>query len=453
MDAGDTIAAIATPMGESGIGMVRLSGPAALRIVQAHFRSRRAASLDQAPSHTSHVGAFDDLDHAVVTLFRRPHSYTGEDVAEISVHGNPLILRRVLERCLEPLPGQEARARLAAPGEFTQRAFLNGKMDLAQAEAVADLIRAQTDAARRAAFRQLEGSLSWQVRGMRDQILPILAHIEVGLDHSDEDHDFLPREQLTQRCAELREAIRDILGSARVGRLLRDGLRVALVGPPNAGKSSLLNALLKEERAIVTPIPGTTRDTLEERLDWDGLPVRLIDTAGLREHTLDPVEAVGMERTRAAIAAADLVLVVLDRANPAHPEGEAVLSLVRDRPHRILANKSDIARTTLEGKMIAISALTGEGLDQVITAVKEFAYGTGASVAESEWLLNVRHAEALKRAQDAIDRADAASKAQAYEEVVALELRTALDALGEIIGVTSSEDLLGQIFSTFCVGK
>lgn len=446
----DTIAAVATPVGEGGIGVVRISGTDAVAIAQRFFHPMKRVLLSEVPSHTCHFGRIASVDQCVVSVFRSPHSYTGEDVVEISSHGSPLILRKILEQCFA------GGARLAAPGEFTQRAFLNGKLDLTQAEAVADLIRSKTDVAHTAALHQLEGRLSWAVRGLRDSLLPVLAHLEVGLDHSDEAHDFLPIERLRAKCAEMREAIDDILSSARVGKVLRQGFRLAIVGRPNAGKSSLLNALLKEERAIVTPIAGTTRDTLEETVSWDGIPVVLVDTAGLRQHTNDPIEKLGMDRTRQAIQSADLVLWVLD-ASELDTESDAPLkALLADKPVRRILNKMDLpsaATVSVDAGDLRLSAKTGEGLSAVIEAVKSEALGRGAQAGEAQWLLNTRHADALQRARAAVDRAEAAAGAEAYEECVALEIKTALDALGEIIGETTTEDLLGEIFANFCVGK
>lgn len=395
------------------------------------------------------------IDQVLVTVFRNPQSYTGDDVVEISTHGNPFILNQVLQACIQN------GARLAEPGEFTARAFLAGKMDLTQAEAVADLIRARTDGAHAAALGQLEGHLSTRVRALRDRLLPLLAHVEVGLDHSDEDHDFLSRSGLNETCQSVQQEIETLLASARVGKILREGLRVALVGKPNVGKSSLLNALLKEERAIVTAIPGTTRDTLEETIHWGGIPVVLTDTAGVREQTTDPVERLGMARTRKAIQSSDLVLCVFDASTAWSEEDLALLKECASKPHVWVVNKTDLKThwpidqlQSLNGKAsaVAVSAKTGAGLDQLVQTVKSAA-GAGESAGETQWTLNVRHQAALQRAQESLRQATNAAQNDRYEECVALELRSALDALGEIVGETTTDDLLGQIFSTFCVGK
>jgi tRNA modification GTPase len=455
----DTIAAIATPLGEGGLGIVRLSGPRALEIAAALFRSKTGGNLSDAKSHSCHFGRLTGdhpIDQTVLTLFRAPNSYTGEDVVEFSLHGNPFLLQEAVATCLRQ------GARQAGPGEFTQRAFLNGKLDLTQAEAVADLIRAKTEKTHQAALAQLEGRLAAQIRGLRDALLPLLAHLEVALDHSDEDHAFLDRAPLQERCAALSRSVDGLLKSAAVGKVLREGLRVALVGRPNVGKSSLLNALLREERAIVTPIAGTTRDTLEETLNWAGIPVVLTDTAGLREGTPDPVERLGIERTKRAVAQADLVLGLFDGSQPLSAEDEAVVETCAPHPHLWVVNKSDLPASWEIGRLSAlnggapivpVSAKTGAGLETLLEKVKDAALNESASASEAEWLLNNRHRDALGRAHTALLRAAEAAGGEAYEECVALELKTALGALGEVIGETTSEDLLGQIFSQFCIGK
>ena len=486
----DTIAAIATPLGEGGLGVIRVSGTRAIAVIQKIFHPNKSKSavdvtptkvgaqsmnnpldprhctcggddglLDGAASHTCHLGTIRDqtlIDQVVVTVFRAPHSYTGEDVVEISAHGNPLTLQKILALCLRQ------GARLAGPGEFTERAFLNGKIDLTQAEAVAELIRAKTDKAQAAALAQLRGGLAQEVRTLRNKLLPLVAHIEVGLDHSDEDHDFLPRETLIQRCQEVLTDINLLAQSAKVSKILREGLHVALVGRPNVGKSSLLNALLKEERAIVTPIPGTTRDTLEESVTWDGIPVILTDTAGLRQNAKDPVERLGIERTRKSLETADVVIGLFDGSEPLGQEDRGVMQEAMARPHLWVITKSDLPQRLapkslhdLNGKaqVVNLSAKTGEGLDTLIRTLTGLALDEKAQASEAQWLLNARHLAALNRARGALVKAGEAAQADTFEECVALELQTALAALGEIVGETTTEDLLDQIFSTFCIGK
>ncbi len=451
----DTIVAVATPIGEGGLGVIRLSGAKAIDIVSGLF----SKNIRDASANTCQVGTLQaetPIDQVVVTLFRTPHSYTGEDVIEISAHGSPVTLQKIVNACLQK------GARLAAAGEFTERAFLNGKMDLTQAEAVAELIHAKSDKSQKAALAQLQGHLAKKVRELRDHLVPLLAHIEVGLDHSDEDHDFLARTQLKEKCQTVQKEIDVLLDSARVSKILREGFHVALLGRPNVGKSSLMNALLKVDRAIVTPIPGTTRDTLEESLHIQGIPVVLTDTAGLRSKTEDPIEQLGMERTRQSLEGADLVIGLFDGSASLTQEDEGVIQQALSKPHVWVINKTDLPQQFsteslhhLNGKaeVISLSAKTGKGLEALTHTISELALREKAGVAEAHWLLNTRHQAALERAKEALERASSAAKENAFEECVALELQTALGALGEIIGETTTEDLLDQIFSTFCIGK
>jgi tRNA modification GTPase len=455
----DTIAAIATPLGEGGLGVIRVSGSKATGIVNAIFRTPKINNLTEATSHTCHVGliqAESVIDQVVVTLFRAPHSYTGEDVVEISAHGSPFTLRKILDLCL----AQGARA--AGSGEFTERAFLNGKMDLTQAEAVAELIRAKTDKSQAAALAQMQGRLAEKVRGLRDKLLPLLAHVEVGLDHSDEDHDFISRNKLIAGCRDVQSEIEGLLESAHVGKILREGFRVAFLGRPNVGKSSLLNALLKEDRAIVTPTPGTTRDTLEEKLNLNGIPVILTDTAGLRREAQDPVERLGMERTRKSLEEADTVIGLLDGSEELTPEDEDVIRQAMAKSHIWVINKSDLPQRlgskslhALNGgaAIVNLSAKTGEGLDTLVSTIANLALHEKAGASEARWLLNARHQAALVRAQNALAHAVESASEENYEECIALDLQTALGALGEVIGETTTEELLDQIFSQFCIGK
>jgi tRNA modification GTPase len=375
---------------------------------------------------------------------------------EISAHGSPFVLQKILSLCFRQ------GSRLASPGEFTLRAFLAGKIDLTQAEATADLIRAKSDKAQAAAVAQLQGHLAGKVRRLREALLPLLAHVEIGLDHSDEDHDFLVRKDLVSKCHDVQKQIDELLASARVGKILRQGLRVALVGRPNVGKSSLLNALLKEDRAIVTPIAGTTRDTLEENVHWDGLPVVLTDTAGVREVAGDSIERLGMERTRQALERADVVLCLFDASEPILESDKQIIQECLSRPHLWVVNKSDLpARwssrdlAAYNGKAptVSVSAKTGEGLPLLVEEVKRLTMDREASFSQAEIAINARHRDALQRARNALQEATRAAESDVYEECVALEIKTALQALGEIIGETATEDLLDQIFSTFCVGK
>jgi len=488
----DTIAAVATPLGEGGLGVIRVSGAKAIAVIKAIFRPAKTIDLENVPSHTCHFGSITTeppspglrppsplsrerasispspylrekglgdegaIDQVVVTVFRAPHSYTGDDVVEISAHGSSLTLQSILGLCLKN------GARLAGPGEFTERAFLNGKMDLAQAEAVAELIRAKTEKTRAAALGQMRGSLSQKVRDLRGRLLPLLAHIEVGLDHSDEDHDFISRAHLTTRCEEVRQEIDSLLQSARVSKILREGLQVALLGRPNVGKSSLMNALLKEDRAIVAPTPGTTRDTLQESVNVNGMPMVLTDTAGLRPEAQDSVEKQGMERTRRSLQEADVVLGLFDGSTGFSAEDDHMIRQAMTKPHIWVINKCDLPRQfssetlqTYNGSapVVTLSAKTGEGLETLVEQLTALALDEKARTSEARWLLNARHEDALLRAREALSHAVDAAREETFEECVALELQTALGALGEIIGETTTEDLLDQIFSTFCIGK
>jgi tRNA modification GTPase len=474
----DTIAAIATPLGEGGMGVIRVSGDQALGIVQAFFRPTREINLQDALTHTCYFGKViadaspqpspsgrgrvlesgeaEIVDQVVVTVFRAPHSYTGEEVVEISGHGSPFTLQKILKLCLAK------GARLAEPGEFTERAFLNGKMDLTQAEAVADLIRAKTDKTQAAAVAQMQGRLAEEVRTLRNGIMPLVAHLEVGLDHSDEDHDFLSRDQIQSRCRAILEPMEHLLHSARLSKILRDGWRVALIGRVNVGKSSLLNALLKEDRAIVTELPGTTRDTLEESVNWDGIPVVLTDTAGFRQGTEDPVERLGMERSIRTLQAADLVIGLFDGSEDLLAEDHEVIRQAMMKPHIWAINKNDLpprlTAKTLQSfngnaPLVRFSAKTGEGLHGLVQEVIRMAISEKAAAGEAQWLLNTRHQAALERARQALLQAIEAAESNAFEECVALELQTALQALGEIVGETTTEELLDEVFRNFCVGK
>ncbi len=460
----DTIAAIATPPGDGGLGVVRLSGPQAVPLADLIFRS--TTPLSAASSHTLHHGFLSGpdgvpIDESVAAVFRAPRSYTGEDVVEFSCHGGRLLLKRVLDLCLQ------SGARLAGPGEFTRRAFLNGKMDLAQAEAVADLIAARSETLRRAGLAQLQGGLSRRVETLRQSALHLLAALEAGLDFVDDEIPPVSRGERQKQLKSLRDAIGGLLATATRGRLLRDGLRVAIVGKPNAGKSSLFNALLGDPRAIVADRPGTTRDTLEERVLFGDVPVALTDTAGLRE-TGDPVEIEGVERARRAIRRADLLLWVADGSNPPGPEdGEAGTAeqksiLVLAKSDRVPADKRPARaeawrrRAGADRPWVFTSALTGEGIEDLRRAVlgaADGAPGAGFERGEDDILINARHESHLRAAGAALAEAE---RPDAPEEAVALDLRRCVGEFGELTGRGGSEttdEVLDAIFSHFCIGK
>lgn len=443
----ETICAVATPPGTGGIGGIRVSGPAAFAVVDAVSRRPKCAA---GQGHTLYRNAILDadgsvLDDVLLAVFRTPRSYTGEDVVEISAHGSPLILGQILARLLA------SGARLARPGEFTQRAFLNGKMDLAQAEAVSDLITAQTVQAQRLARRQSEGRLSRAVTGIRSSILGVLAQIEATIDFPEE-----VGELNTARCeADLGEAqaqIAGLLATADAGIITREGLSVVLAGRPNVGKSSLLNALLRSNRAIVTAVPGTTRDVLEETLNLNGVPLRLSDTAGLRE-TEDEVERIGVARTRDTIAAADLVLLVLDAVTGETPEDAALRRSLANRPSLVVWNKWDLQQDLpLPDDGVVVSALSGWNLDVLEAAITQKTLGnTGGT--ESGLVTHARHKQALEAASAQITDAAKSLHSGLPADFASIDLRGALNSLGTITGETAAEDVIAEIFSRFCIGK
>ncbi len=438
----DTIAALSTPPGEGAIAVVRLSGPEALTIAGKIFRG--ATPQPRRAVFGRIVDAEGVVDEVVLTTFSAPASYTGEHVVEIGCHGGVLVSARVLQTALE------AGARAAGPGEFTQRAFLNGKMDLTQAEAVMDLIRAQTPLAARAAAEQLAGRIGAEILAIREAILDVVAHVEAYIDFPDEDIDPDTGAALLGRIGAARERIARLLATAHEGRILREGVRLAICGRPNAGKSSLLNRLAGYERAIVSPTPGTTRDTIEEVLNLRGIPFRVIDTAGLRE-TPDAIEREGVRRAREAVEAADVVLRVIDATEAGALEDPAVADA-----EMIVLNKCDLATGTPPGTppgLFAISCATGAGIDTLVDALAARVRTEPAAPRDSLAAVNARHQACLKRAAAAL--AAAAEKLSAGEapEFLALDLREALAAAGEVVGVVDTDDILGRIFGSFCIGK
>ena len=443
-----TIAAIATPPGAGGIGALRVSGPAAATLARA-FLGRAPR-----PRH-AHYAAFRDaagelLDRGILLWFPAPHSFTGEDVLELQAHGSPVVLRLLLARAIE------LGARHARPGEFSERAFLNGKLDLAQAEAVADLIASGSEAAARAAQRSLEGAFSRRVAAQAHQLVALRSYVEAALDFPDEEIDFLAAPELLGRLADARRGLDELLAASRRGVRLADGLHVVIVGRPNVGKSSLLNALAASERAIVTDIAGTTRDVLRETIDLDGIALTLADTAGLREAG-DPVEAEGMRRARAELARADLALLVTDDAPSAGADQALLDELPAGVPHLVIHNKIDRdGRTPALDKRdsvvhVLLSARSGAGLDLLVGELKRRA-GQGEA-GEDAFTARARHVAALERARDHLEVAAHLLQAHAGAELAAEELRQAHQALGEITGTFTPDDLLGAIFSTFCIGK
>lgn len=450
----DTIAAIATPIGSGAIGVVRISGPAALEVAGRVFVPDPTDLLPNTARHgrlSRPTG--EALDDAVITVFRAPHSYTGDDVVEISCHGGLSTVKSALEAVLD------AGARLANPGEFTQRAFLNGKMDLAQAEAVNDLIRARTDAARRIALRQLEGDLSRRVSEIDKRVLGVIAAIEAAIDFPDDvlepDTAWL-EDEITQACDEIEK----LLATFGRGRIYREGLRVVIAGRVNVGKSSLLNALLRHARAIVTPIPGTTRDLIEESLEIEGIPIVAIDTAGLRA-TDDPVESIGVELTRRSIESADVILLVIDATEGLHDEDRSLLAETKGRAVVLVANKADLVTPSphpyppegTEGApTVMTSALTGQGIEELEAKIAEIA-GAVCGGSEGAVVSNLRHHQALKTAYQSLTDALATLAESQPIDLLSGDLAAARASLGLITGETAAEDLLDRIFAEFCIGK
>ncbi len=442
----DTIVAIATAPGAGGVGMLRVSGPRAATIAQA------LGCPALRPRH-AHYARFRDtagevLDDGIALYFPGPRSFTGEDVVELQGHGSPVVLQQLVARCIT------LGARQARPGEFSERAFLNGKLDLAQAEAIADLIAASDSRAARAARRSLDGVFSRRVEDAAEQLVLLRIHVEAAIDFADEPLDTLGGEQVRSGLAEALRALVQLRADAERGRRLRDGLHAVLVGPPNAGKSSLLNALAGSERAIVTDIAGTTRDTLRETIRIDGLELTLVDTAGLREGG-DAIEREGMRRARAEMQRTDLAIVVVDARDP-QAGREAIGDAILDVPQQLwIHNKSDLLAEippTADPSVVHVSAATGLGLEQLHIRLRELASGGAGDSVEGEFSARARHVEAITVAIGHAERAES-ELVHEHLELAAEELRLAHEALGEITGRMSADDLLGRIFSSFCIGK
>jgi len=458
----DTIAAISTPTGEGGIGIVRMSGPQAPVILRHLFspgapQRSNADACDLEPYHL-HYGHFTDpatgevVDEVLVVHMPSPRTYTRQDVVEIDAHGGIVAVRRILALCLE------GGARLAEPGEFTLRAFLNGRIDLAQAEAVLDVVRAKTDRALQTAVGQLAGRLSERVQSVRALLLDVLAHVEAGLDLL---ADELPARDVAADLGQAVAQLQALLASADRGIIYRQGVRAAIVGRPNVGKSSLLNCLLRTSRAIVTDIPGTTRDTLEETLNLEGVPVVLVDTAGIAAVTDDPIERLGIERSRRALDQADLAVLVLDASEPLTDADRAIADLIGCKPAIVVLNKTDLVRpgedrgpaAVLTTPAVSISALTGQGIDTLEEAIVETVLSGQVAAPDVPVVSNPRHKERLSRALEHVGAALATAQAGLTADLVAIDLAAAVHALGQVTGQTTSDDLLENIFSRFCVGK
>jgi tRNA modification GTPase len=456
----DSIVALSTPPGRSGIGVIRISGPDSLTILR---KLTGDESFDPQPNLMTLRTLLDPfsgetLDQALVCFFKAPHSFTGEDVVEFHCHGSPVLLRMIIDTALR------LDARLADPGEFSLRAVTNGRMNLTEAEAIRDLINSQTDAAARQATRQLKGEISHRLQPVKDDLLKIIVRLESSLEFVEDDLPQIEQEEIEHQLRSLEANLNSLAETFARGRLLHDGLKVAFVGRPNVGKSSLFNMLLGHGRAIVTAVPGTTRDTIAEPIGIDGVPISLIDTAGIR-HTADEIELIGVDRTRRAAADADLLIVVVDGSEPLTEEDQGVLRDVADKPHILAINKSDLSNYSsnilleeLSGEdenrvtALSVSAVTEAGLGDLRAAIlKPFANGTGGS--EGLLITNARHHDLLLRCVAAIETSGRLVRDRASEELILVGLHNALRYLGEITGETTTEDILGKIFATFCIGK
>jgi len=446
----DTIVAISTPPGSGGIGIVRLSGPAARAIAEPLLKLRHPLAPAQARFAEILDSTGETLDEAVVTYFEKPHSYTSEDIVEIAAHGSPVLLNHLLRQCIA------AGARLAEPGEFTQRAFISGRLDLTQAEAVHDLIEATTLHQARIAAQQLGGSLSRQITPIKQQLIALIATLEAGIDFAEDDIDLLPNSEIAAQIQAIQAPLTDLEKTFTYGRIVREGVTLAIVGRPNVGKSSLFNRLIERDRAIVTATPGTTRDLVTEHVSLEGIPVELIDTAGLRQST-DEAESLGIAKSREAMAEADVVLLVLDATAPLHEEDEAAMVTLTSRPFLIVINKNDLAPVVSRPKQsshptLETSALTGAGVPQLRHAILSL-LTTEAPAAESALLTNLRQQQAVSQTLAALDRAQRAAAATIPHEMILLDLYEALHALDSLTGATTNDDILDLIFSKFCIGK
>jgi tRNA modification GTPase len=479
----DTIVAIATPPGRGGLGVVRLAGSEARAIAEPMLRLKHRLEPGHAisgefveptgPEIPPRPGAGRSgavaspiqpevgersspstrIDEVVVTYFARPHSYTTDDIIEISAHGSPVVLRHIVELALA------AGARLAEPGEFTMRAFLNGRIDLTQAEAVRDLIDSQTLYQAKVAAQQLEGALSRRLKPTKQKLVDLIASLEAGIDFAEDDVSVLPPSKILEQLAAIRPSLEELARSFSYGKIVHEGLTLAIVGRPNVGKSSLFNQLVERERAIVTATPGTTRDLVTETVSLGGIPVRLVDTAGIRS-ALDEAESIGIQKSLEALADADLVLVVLDASQPLSSEDSTLLNQVERRAAIVVQNKADLAEakswptsTASERPEIRTSAITGEGVPELREAIMSQVTGKSGPEAESGFLTNARHLQLVQDSVTALDAARTATHNRIPHEMILLDLYNALRALDEITGATTSDDILNLIFSRFCIGK
>ena len=457
----DTIAAIATPPGIGGVGIIRVSGKDSFPIVNSLFKSAGTVPLMDRQNRTIQYGTIVDpvtnktIDEVLVLLMKGPHSYTAEDVVEIQCHGGIVPVRQILKLLVNH------DVRMAEAGEFTKRAFMNGRIDLTQAEAIIDIIEAKTEDSLSLAVSQLDGTVSSFVKDVREQLIAMIAHLEVTIDYPEEDIEDVSAQEVRTGLAPILEKMDNLLATAQRGKLLRDGVMVSIIGRPNAGKSSLMNALLREDRAIVTNIPGTTRDSIEEFLTIQGIPVRLIDTAGIRE-TEDIVESMGVEKARQYLDKADVVVLVIDGSKPLEPEEQELLQLITNRPSIIFLNKADQAQCVSKEEIAAlgtfteivtISAAQGEGMDEMARVITSLVQGGSVQASHEAMLSNVRHITLMEQAKVSLDQSILAIDSGMPIDLIVTDIRAAWELLGDITGESLRESMVDELFKRFCLGK
>jgi tRNA modification GTPase len=455
----DTIAAISTPLGEGGISVIRVSGDEAVPFVERVFRSK--TKLSDAQTHTIHYGyivepaSSERLEEVLVTVMKAPRSFTTEDVVEVNCHGGIVSVKKVLDLLLQQ------GIRLAEPGEFTKRAFLNGRIDLTQAEAVIDLIRAKSDRAFKVALKQVEGNLSKQIKLLRHQLVELMAHVEVNIDYPEHDVEEMTNAFIRTKCETVMTEINRLLHTAQQGKILREGIETAIVGKPNVGKSSLLNELAQENRAIVTDIPGTTRDVIEEFVNVGGIPLKLLDTAGIRE-TTDIVEQIGVERSKTALAEADLILLVLNSNEELQMDELVLMKQLADKQTIVILNKIDLNRNLdieqvysyfPREHVVELSLIENKGIEDLEKAIAAIFFEGKLESTDLTYVSNVRHISLLKQAKKSLDDALEANEQYVPIDMIQIDIRAAWEQLGEIIGDSVGESLIDQIFTQFCLGK
>lgn len=455
----DIIAAISTPLGSGGIGIVRMSGTGCIALADTLFQGKK--KLTQKATHTLSYGKIIDgkngevIDEVLVSVMKAPHTYTKEDIVEINCHGGFLVTQRVLQAVLV------AGARLAEPGEFTKRGFLNGRIDLTQAEAIIDLIQSKTELSRQAAVNQLEGRLKIQVREMRNDVIDMIASIEAVIDYPEHDVEEETYDTMEKATKQLLQRMEKLLAGADRGKILREGLQTVIVGKPNVGKSSLLNWFLEEDRAIVTDIPGTTRDTVEEYINIDGISIKIVDTAGIRE-TGDVVEKMGVEKSKTYAEQADLILMMLDASRPLEQEDKEILSFIQGKHTIVLLNKADLEQKLSHAELeqyvskkqiLSVSVKHNTGFDALIDAIKTMFFSGQTATADDALLGNTRHKTALFQAKEAMERCLVTIQTRMPEDFISMDLQDASHALGEITGDVTDEEIIDRIFTKFCLGK